>query len=113
MRLGTILTAATILAATFACKEKPSPDLAARAKITEETARTIALAKVPGGAVVSGELEEEGGKLIWSFDIRVEGRPGIEEVHVDAISGAVIAQEHEGASEEATEKREERDTVPR
>jgi hypothetical protein len=31
-------------------------------------------------------LEREHGKLIYSFDIRVPGKPGIEEVQVSAIS---------------------------
>ncbi len=35
------------------------------------------------------------GRLIYSYDIKVAGKPGIEEVHVDAMTGAVIATEHE------------------
>lgn len=78
-------------------------DLLARAQVTVEAARAAALARVPGGEVAAGELEEEDGKLIFSFDIRVGGREGIEEVHVDALTGEIIAQEHEGAQEEEAE----------
>jgi hypothetical protein len=33
-------------------------------------------------------LEEEDGKLIYSFEMTVAGRQGMHEVHVDAISSA-------------------------
>src|SRR5262245_37299578 len=75
-------------------KEIPAK-LAAQARITEAVAATTALAKVPGGAIRSVELEREKGKLIYSYDIKVAGKPGIEEVHVDAMSGTVTATEHE------------------
>lgn len=79
-------------------------DLLARAKVSVEAARAAALARVPGGTIKAGELEEEDGALIFSFDIAVEGMEGIEEVHVDALTGEVLAQEHEGAAEEADEE---------
>jgi len=82
-------------------------DLLARAKVSVEAARAAALARVPGGTIKAGELEEEDGALIFSFDIAVEGMEGIEEVHVDALTGEVLAQEHEGAAEEADEADEE------
>jgi len=37
----------------------------------------------------------------------VGGRAGIEEVHVDARTGEVVAPEHEGAAHEAAETDEE------
>ena len=86
-------------------KELPAK-LTARAKVTEPAAAAAALAKVPGGRIEGVELEEEDGKLIYSYDIKVAGRKGVEEIHVDAISGAVIKAEHEGA---ATGKKESED----
>ena len=73
--------------------------LFAKAKVTPAVAMATALAKVPGGHVTKGELEEEDGKLIYSFDIKVAGRRGIEEVHVDALTGAIIKSEHEAEDE--------------
>lgn len=73
--------------------------LFAKAKVTPEAATATALAKVPGGHVTKGELEEEDGKLIYSFDIKVAGQRGIEEVHVDALTGAIIKTEHEAEAE--------------
>jgi uncharacterized membrane protein YkoI len=81
--------------------------LAAIAKISQDSAQVIALAQVPGGRIESGELENEDGKLIYSFDIKVAGKEGIEEVHVSAITGEVIKKVHESDAAEAAEKRKE------
>ena len=81
--------------------------LAAEAKIPESAARKTALAAVPSGKVQSHELERENGKLIYSYDIKVAGKPGVEEVNVDAITGAIVAHEHEDAKAEAKEKKAE------
>jgi uncharacterized membrane protein YkoI len=77
------------------------------AKIAERDARKTALAAVPGGKVRSHELERENGKLIYSYDIKVSGKPGVEEVNVDAMTGAVVAHEHESPKAEANEKKAE------
>lgn len=81
--------------------------LALEAKIPEATARNTALAAVPGGKVQSHELERENGKLIYSYDIKVAGKSGVEEVNVDAITGAIVAHEHEDPKAEAKEKKAE------
>jgi uncharacterized membrane protein YkoI len=73
------------------------------AKISEKTARATALKEVPNGKVVSSELERENGNLIWSYDIRVAGKSGIEEVTVNAITGAVVTHEHETPKAEKKE----------
>lgn len=67
-----------------------------KATFSLDSAAKLALARVPGGRITKGELEEEDGKLIYSFDVAVEGKSGIEEVHVDARTGEVIAVKHEG-----------------
>ena len=77
------------------------------AKITERDARKTALAAVPGGHVQSHELERENGKLIYSYDIKVGGTPGVDEVNVDAMTGAIVAHQHEDAKAEAKEKKAE------
>jgi uncharacterized membrane protein YkoI len=69
--------------------------LVAQARVSEDSARAVALARIPGGVVQALELEREGGRLIYSWDIKVAGRPGIEEVHVDARDGQVVKVEHE------------------
>ena len=80
--------------------------LLARALIDEATASKTALERVPDGTITKTELEEEDGKLIWSFDIQVEGQDGIEEVHVDAMTGTIVKTEHETGGDEAAEGNE-------
>jgi len=98
------LSSVTAAPAHASAKRKP----AAKAKVSMKTARATALAKVPGGKIQSAELEREHGKLIYSFDIRVAGRPGIEEVHVDAIRGGVLSVDHESPKSERKEARQEK-----
>ncbi|NJD18966.1 MAG: hypothetical protein FIA95_06745 [Gemmatimonadetes bacterium] len=76
--------------------EVTAPSLLAKAKVTDQAARAAALARVPGGRITGAELEEEDGKLIYSYDVKVEGKEGAEEVHVDALTGQVLSVEHEG-----------------
>ena len=100
--LATFIAVSAAVAAP-AVKSKVPADLAAKAKISLAAARTTALAKVPRGQVQSEELEEENGKLLYSFDVKVPGRPGIEEVEVDALDGSVIQVAHETAAAEKAE----------
>jgi|SRR5262249_37833056 hypothetical protein len=79
------------------------PKLVAEAKIKETEARATALAQVKNGTVKSEELEREHGHLIYSYDVEVPGKSGIDEVNVDAMTGKVIAKTHEGAKAERRE----------
>lgn len=88
-------------------KRETQAALRKEAKIVEADARKTALSEVPGGKVQSHELERENGKLIYSYDIKVAGKPGIEEVNVDAMTGAMAAHQHEDAKAEAKEKKAE------
>lgn len=96
---GALLTAATASAQAASKMQGPhimlDAKLRAEAKVTETAARETALKEVAGGTVQDGELEREHGKLIYSYDIKVAGKSGIEEVAVDAITGAVVTHEHE------------------
>ncbi|HWW61200.1 MAG TPA: PepSY domain-containing protein [Thermoanaerobaculia bacterium] len=78
---------------------------AAKPKITMKQARAIALKKAPG-AVKSEELENEHGKLIYSFDIATSAN-AITEVNVDALNGKIVAVQQENAAKEAAEKKQE------
>jgi uncharacterized membrane protein YkoI len=93
-------------------KAESQSTLKKEAKISEATARATALKEVPNGTVKSSELERENGKLIYSFDITVPGKTGIDEVNVNAIDGSVVAKQHESpkaekkeAAQEAKEKK--------
>ena len=72
-----------------------------------ERTRRNALTAVPGGKVSSAEIERENGKLIWSFDVKVPGKSGVEEVNVDAMTGHIVAQVHESPAAEKKEAAQE------
>jgi uncharacterized membrane protein YkoI len=97
---------ALVIGAPAATTCKGSAELQAKAKITCEAARKSALGKLGGKGlrVRSAELEEEGGKLVYSFDVKRKGKPGVEEVQVDALTGEVASVKHESAKDEAKEK---------
>ena len=77
---------------------------ASMAQISDDSARVLALIQVPGGKITDGGIETEDGKLLYSFDISVPGKEGVEEVHIDAMTGALLAHEHESDESEETEK---------
>ena len=108
LTLGAAASASAQAAKATTKKEATSQAaLRKEAKIAEADARKTALAAVPGGKVQSHELEREKGKLIYSYDIKVAGKSGIEEVNVDAMTGEIVAHEHEDAKAEAKEKKAE------
>jgi hypothetical protein len=79
--------------------------LAALAKVSQPEAEAAALksVKLPSTKVSSGELEAEGGCLIYSFDIQVPGKKSLIEVAVDAGTGKVRSKKHEGPKKQAAE----------
>ena len=105
VKTGTVKTGVKASASRrrSAKKVESQATLQKEAKISEETARTTALKEVPNGTVKSSELEREKGKLIYSYDITVPGKSGVEEVNVSAIDGSVVGRVRESA---ATEKKE-------
>lgn len=86
------------------------PALAKHAKISLDSARTIATHRVANATIASQELEREHGRLIYSFDMKVAGKSGVEEVNVNALNGKVVGVSHEGPAAEkkeaAAEKKE-------
>jgi len=92
--LALLCLAGPVLAQEVKITEEKS-GLLKQARITPEAATTTALARVPGGKLKSGEIEKEDGRLIYSLVIKVEGKKGVEEVNVDAMTGKVVGVEHE------------------
>ena len=88
--------------APVAVKEE-SPGLLKKARITADSARSLALARVPGAQVKAFEIEREKGRLIYSLDLVTAGKSGIDEVAIDAQTGAVIGVQHETPADEAKE----------
>jgi uncharacterized membrane protein YkoI len=58
------------------------------------------MARMPGAKVQALELENEHGHLIWSWEMKLEGKTGIEEVNVNALDGSIVGVEHENPAAE-------------
>jgi uncharacterized membrane protein YkoI len=86
---------------------KGDPKLKSEAKVSEADAIATAEKEVPDGKIESAEIEREGGKLIYSFDVKVPHKSGVEEVNVDANTGTVVKKEHESAKAEKAEMKKE------
>jgi len=82
-------------------------DLSKEATISEPEARKIALARIPGD-VQSEELEREHHRVVYSYDIKQAGKPGVEEVLVDAKNGKIVSVKHETDANEKKEKEHDR-----
>ncbi|HSP35341.1 MAG TPA: PepSY domain-containing protein [Thermoanaerobaculia bacterium] len=104
------LLALLVAPATMNAKTTPESQakLEKEAKISMHEAREIALKNVhKGSKIESAEIEREHGKLIYSFDIRETGRKDVTEVNVDAMTGKIVAIDHENPKKEAAEKKQE------
>ena len=101
-----VLIATLVAMAGTGCSTDASSqaELSARAKISEAQAQPIALAQVPGGTVKESDLEQEKGRLIWSFDIVSSQSSDITEVAVDAVNGRVVSVAQETPAQQAGEK---------
>ena len=102
-------------AAALSCSIRPDKDtlpaaLQDLAKVTKAEAQKVALAKINASStkIKSNELEVEQGCLVYSFDVAVSGKPGVEEIMVDAGTGKVLSHKHESAKQEAAEQAKDR-----
>jgi uncharacterized membrane protein YkoI len=92
----TVVAALSFAAGNLAAQEPSGatrnvPDsLVSKAKISEDSARAVALKRVPG-TVQGVALERERSRLMWDFKIQRNGRKGSTEVEVNAMTGKVVA----------------------
>lgn len=108
-----LLVAAAAAAAQPQCSIHPpkgasKAELAQLAKVSRADAEHAAKATFKDQSAVTAaeaELEAEHGCLIWSFDMKVKGVEGVQEVQVDAGNAKVLSSEHEGPAREADEQR--------
>src|SRR5205085_10283207 len=91
--LSVVLLGTSGLHAQASYKRDLPDALAKRAKITEQAAAATAQKRVPTGTIQGVELEQEKGRLIYSYDMKVPGKSGVEEVNIDAMDGKVVAVE--------------------
>lgn len=98
------LALAMTLSAPMVLAEGGSHDaLKVQAKVSESDARATVMAKFPNGTIQDAELENEHGKLIWSFDIGDPKSPNVIELQVDAKTGRIVLQKAESPVEQAKE----------
>ena len=104
---GTLLAASAGVSSLAAQQPTYKRDLPAalmkQATVTEPAAARLALASVRNGQIQAVELENEGGRLLYSYELKVPGRSGIEEVNVNAKTGKVVNTEHESPAAEGKE----------
>lgn len=125
-RIALIIAAA--LAASFLvadpkmdCSIRPpkgtaKADLPVLAKVSQADAQKAALTSkgIPAGAsVAESELEVESGYLVWSFNLKLPDKPGVQEVMVDAGNGKVLSSAYESPKKEAAEKARATPSKPR
>jgi len=87
------LTATCILAAmafSSVAYAAPSP------MISKASAQAKALRIAPG-RIISGEYEREGQGWRWSFDVQQKGH--VQEIGIDALTGAVVENKSEGRAD--------------
>ncbi len=107
-RISVALLAVTVgvpvLAAQGVKVNESKPGLLKRAKITADSAVAVAKATLPKATISEAEIEEENGKLIYSFDMKTAGKSGIDEVNVDALTGKLVGKvQHESGADEKKE----------
>jgi uncharacterized membrane protein YkoI len=106
MRLLTslaIVAALTMAAGSLAAQDRNVPDsLVSKAKISEDSARAIAVKRVPGD-VQAITLAKVKTRLLYTFKIQRSGKsPGMSDVQVSAMSGKVMSVRRESTKKKST-----------
>ncbi len=113
MALIAIAVGAPALMAQGVKVTENKPGLLKKAKITADSAIAVAKARLPKATINAAEIEEENGRLIYSFEFKTPGKSGIDEVNVDAMTGKLVGKvQHESPSDEKKEAAEEAAKAP-
>jgi Peptidase propeptide and YPEB domain len=110
MKISALVLSLSLVVVGSAAAQKPTyardvpAKLAARAKVSEADAVAAARKLLPHATVAALELEQENGRLIYSFDMKTAGKEGIDEVNIDAMSGKQVGKiRHESSADERKE----------
>ena len=104
LALASVFSVTVVAAQSAKPMKEEKPGMLARATVSADSARKLALAQVPRGRIDEEEIEEEHGKLVFSFDIKVPGQSGVDEVLIDALTGAIVSKSHETPRQAAQER---------
>ena len=66
------------------------------AKVSADSAASIAMAKVPGTSASTAKIGKSGSKLVYTVSLLKSGSKGVDRVWVDANTGSVIRTKHYG-----------------
>jgi uncharacterized membrane protein YkoI len=91
--VATLTAAVAGSAAAWSVQQEEEARLLARAAVSMESAQQTALAAFPGARIDESEIEEENGRLIYSFELAVSGQSGLVDVEVDAMTGELLPAE--------------------
>jgi uncharacterized membrane protein YkoI len=91
--VATLTAAVAGSAAAWSVQQEEQAALLSRAAVSMEAAQHTALAAYPGARVDESEIEEENGRLIYSFELAVRGQSGLVDVEVDAMTGELLPAE--------------------
>jgi uncharacterized membrane protein YkoI len=90
--IATLTAAVAGSAAAWSVQQEEQAGLLARAAVSMESAQETALAAFPGARIDESEIEEENGRLIYSFEL-AGTQSGSVEVEVDAMTGELLPAE--------------------
>jgi hypothetical protein len=91
-----IFGASLVIVNTAGAQQFSGPEARLRTRVTPDSARAVALARVPRGTVQASQLRLERGVLVYIYDISVPGKEGLEELQVSAANAEVVSVEHLG-----------------
>ncbi len=96
------IVAGVVLCITPAVTEAQSPQpireevagLLSQAQVHPALARLTAFGEFPGAQIVIAAIAQKGNRLVYSFDLKLSERDGIENVQIDAATGQIICIEY-------------------
>ncbi len=71
--------------------EEDSPGLLAQATISDAAARAVALERFPGGQIVDADIDQDDGRVVYKYELRVANDRHRVDVDIDAKTGAIVA----------------------
>ncbi len=81
--------------------KESKPGLLRRAAVASDPTTRTAMQPVPNDEIEEAEIEQETGRLVYSYDVKLPGKPDVDEMLVDSQTGAVVSHTHESAAAES------------
>lgn len=81
--------------------EEDRPGLLAQATISDAEARAMALERFPDGQIVEAEIDEDAGRVMYKYQLRVVSDRRRVDVGIDAKTGAIVAVDEDDMDDAA------------